>query len=565
MNSLRFRLILGFGLIALVPLAIAIVLLTDRIEQMVRQQAADRLSASLRAITAQIASDERQTVEKVQILARDPELRRRYLVGEARRELAAFLEERRFLLGLDYLRIVDTNGSVRASASEALAPAGRPRRASRPAPAPAQARRGVTLRALEGEGGLALMMSAPIEYQGSKVGSVEGGFALDSEFLERRGEPVGISLSLRPTDGVDVKGNPIPPGTFRRVGTDGALLGESVPLVIGDPPYPLLVGGTDTADAEKTVTSLQWASAFLGVAALAVAIVLGIAWSRQISRPVERLASYSDRLARGEWDEPLTLRSVRELETLVTALDRMRRDLQSYRSRLVVSERQAAWSQMARKVAHEVKNPLTPIAISIEDLKRSYDARRPDFPEILDQAVRTIGEEVESLKRLLQEFSDFGRFPAPRIEPCRWAGLAADLEILYRREIDAGRLTVASASSSGARSLVFPADAGQIRQALVNLIQNGLDASPDGRVVVAAAAQDSKALLTVSDDGPGLDPEERARLFAPGFTTKPHGSGLGLTIVQRIVSEHEGTIEVQSEPGRGTRFTIRLPMPREAA
>jgi nitrogen fixation/metabolism regulation signal transduction histidine kinase len=216
---------------------------------------------------------------------------------------------------------------------------------------------------------------------------------------------------------------------------------------------------------------------------------------------------------------------------------------------------------MARKVAHEVKNPLTPIAISITDLKRSYDAKRPDFPEILDQAVRTIGEEVETLKRLLQEFSDFGRFPPPRIEPVRWSGLAADLEILYGSEIAAGRLAVARDE----RALVFPADAGQIRQALVNLVRNGLDATAEpGRVSVGASAENGTALLTVSDEGPGLTSEQRARLFAPGFTTKPHGSGLGLTIVERIVSEHGGVIDVRSEPGHGTTFTIRIPLEREA-
>src|SRR5207244_4606665 len=120
---------------------------------------------------------------------------------------------------------------------------------------------------------------------------------------------------------------------------------------------------------------------------------------------------------RGEWEEPLTLHSVHELQTLVEALDRMRRDLQSYREKLVISERQAAWSQMARKVAHEIKNPLTPIAISVADLKRSFEQKRPEFPEILAQAVKTIADEVETLKHLLQEFSDFARMPAPKLAP----------------------------------------------------------------------------------------------------------------------------------------------------
>src|SRR3989442_3967795 len=160
----------------------------------------------------------------------------------------------------------------------------------------------------------------------------------------------------------------------------------------------------------------------------------------------------------------------------------MRRDLQTYRDKLVISERQAAWSQMARKVAHEIKNPLTPIAISVADLKRSFEQKRPEFPEILAQAVKTIADEVETLKHLLQEFSDFARFPAPRLAPCRLSELVADLETLYGRDIADGRLMLARPE----REIVFSADAGQIRQALVNLIKNGLEPVNGGGPVLGS-------------------------------------------------------------------------------
>jgi two-component system nitrogen regulation sensor histidine kinase NtrY len=568
MNSLRVRLILGLTLIALVPLAIAIVLLTDRLERMVRDEAADRVTASLGAVTSQLAEDQRRTVEKVQILARDPELRRilRLAPLEGSGELADFLEQRRFLLGLDFLRVTDPIGnSVRADAFDSFSSTDSTRRKSRPALTRGPSSR-VSLRSFDGDSGFALIATAPIQDQGKNIAVIEGGFALDDEFLARWRARTGIDLAVRnePPFGNTTLIHPDDGnwGRSRRVGTQGAWVHEAVPLVIGEPPYATLAGDADTEEAERTITSLQWASGILGAAALAIAIVLGLAWSRQITRPVKQIAQYSEQLARGDWDEPLELRSVRELETLVAALDRMRRDLRSYRERLVVSERQAAWSQMARKVAHEVKNPLTPIAVSVADLKRSYDAGRPDFPAILDQAVRTIGEEVETLKRLLQEFSEFGRFPPPRIENSRWAGIAADIEVLYGKEISAGRLTV----SQDGRSLVFPADAGQIRQALVNLIRNGLDAAGDqGHVRVSASTEDSTAVLTVSDDGPGLTPDQKERLFTPGFTTKEHGSGLGLTIVERIVLEHGGTIDVRPSPTRGTDVTIRLPLSRKAS
>jgi nitrogen fixation/metabolism regulation signal transduction histidine kinase len=286
-------------------------------------------------------------------------------------------------------------------------------------------------------------------------------------------------------------------------------------------------------------------------------------WSHQVARPVVRLAGFSERISRGEWDEPLAMESMRELQTLVDALERMRHDLRTYRENLRASERQAAYGQMARKVAHEIKNPLTPIALSVEGLKRSYDQKHPDFGATLDEAVRTIAEEVQRLKALLQEFNDLGRFPAPRPVPLVVAELMRDFETLFHHEVAAGRL----AFELPPAVTRFVADPGQMRQALINLIQNALDATADGapgrnepgHVRVVVASHGDTLRFVVSDDGPGLSEPQRAQLFVPGFTTKAHGTGLGLTIVERIVSDHKGTIEVNSSPGRGTSFVIQLP------
>jgi nitrogen fixation/metabolism regulation signal transduction histidine kinase len=330
---------------------------------------------------------------------------------------------------------------------------------------------------------------------------------------------------------------------------------------VGAAPHPTLFGLASVVAVEHAIAGVRVESLLVAALALALAILLGTLWSSQVSRPVERLAAYSERLARGEWNEPLTLRSVRELQTLVAALDRMRGELSAYRDRLVVSERQAAWSQMARQMAHEFKNPLTPIAISIADLKRSYELERPDFPEILDQAARTIAEEVEALRRLVQEFSDFARLPAPRIERVRVSDVLAGLRTLYSREVAEGRLAFADIGPE----LRVDADPDQLRQALVNLIKNALEVSDTVRVRVGAVVVGVALEVSVADSGPGLDPEQRANLFVPGFSTKAHGSGLGLTIVERIVNDHGGVIAVDSGPAGGTKFRIRLPLERSAA
>ena len=537
MNTLRARLILGFSLLTVIPLAIAIYLLTVRLEAMVRSQAEQRLTATLGSIRSGVASDAAGIAGKLEILARDPTLRRLFLVRPAEgRDLSEYLAERRTLLGLDFLEVADTSGATIVTAGRSAAT----------------------------DSGLAMAASAPIRYQNEVAGLLRGGVIFDAAFLARLREAGGVDLALLDQgDRLVASTLGHPRGLARteapaRVVIAGkTYLSRSVPLDTGGGLAASILGFASTEVADRTVSTLQTASAVLGLLGLGLAITLGMLWSSQVSRPVERLAAFSERLAKGEWDEALELRSVREIQTLAEALDRMRQDLRSYRGKLVVSERQAAWGQMARKVAHEIKNPLTPIAISVADLKRSYEQKRPDFPEILDQAARTVADEVESLRRLLQEFSEFGRFPAPRLGPCRLADLLADIEALYAREIGAGRLAISRPDGD----VEFRADRGQIRQALVNLVKNGLEATKGGGSVAVTARRDGQALeVAVSDTGPGLTADQRVNLFAPGFTTKAEGSGLGLTIVERIVSDHEGIVSVDAAASRGTTFRIRLPL-----
>ncbi len=525
LKSLRSRLIVGCALVALVPLAVAMFLLSKRVETMVRTEAADRLSAALGGLQIQLQSDEKRIAGRLEILARDPLLKRLYLLQPAgSRDLNDYLAERRFLLGLDFLQILDGREIVVGDGS------------SPPAEPPP----------------LAISAKAPIRYEQKAVGSVSGGLGLDAAFLDRLKRTTGLELILRDGTGHVVAAT---------VDSAGArFVSQSASLEVGGRSIATVTGLVSTAPADRTIATLRWTSLLLGVLGLGIAIFLGALWSSQVSRPVEQLAAYSRKLAQGDWDEPVAIQSVPELQALVQALDRMRQDLTTYREKLVVSERHAAWSQMARKVAHEVKNPLTPIAISVSDLKRSYEQQRADFPAILDQAVRTIGDEVDALKRLLQEFSDFARLPAPRIAPHRVSDLMSDLETLYARDVAEGRLLFTRPS----QDTPAPLDAGQIRQALINLIKNGLEAlNGNGRVAVSAEMGRDTLEITVADTGPGLTAEQRAQLFQPGFTTKTHGSGLGLTIVERIVSEHQGTVTVDSRSDSGTTFRIRLPLERK--
>lgn len=571
MNSLRFRLILGFSFIAIVPLAVAIYFLSQRVEKTVAELAAERLAAALGTLQSQLRFDGERVAGKLQILGKDPLLKRLYLLrppGSAgTRDLSDYLAEKRFLLGLDFLQVVDTGGLVTSDGSLSSATLEKTYRDS----LHARARAGITSSGLvidtvDTISVLTLTATAPVRYENRSVGVVRGGLVFDAASLARLKQTSGVDLLLRDSSGRTIAATIFPAAEAVSPGFEGggrvtlagrSYLAQTIPLETSGPPLAVITGLVSTGPADQTIASLQVTSTLLGLFGLGIAIFLGIVWSRQISGPVERIAQFSQKIAQGQWDEPLTLESVRELEMLVAALNRMRDDLRTYRDKLVTSERQAAWSVMARKVAHEVKNPLTPIAISIADLQRSFEQKRPDFPQILAQSAKTVTEEIETLKRLLQEFSDFAKFPPPRFAPCLLSELFTDVKTLYARDVDEGRLTF----TEEVREITLSADAGQIKQALINLIKNGLEAvDGQGQVRVAVNVTDSALEIDVADNGPGLTAEQKANLFTPYFTTKAQGSGLGLTIVQRIASDHGGQITVDSLPGRGTTFRLLLPL-----
>jgi signal transduction histidine kinase len=580
MNSLRARLILGFSLVAVLPLALAMLLLEQRIRFTMHAQASEQLDRALEIAQLQLVEDASNLGVRLERLAEDAELKRMHLVEpEGGLGLRRLLEDRRFLLSLDYLAITDSSGRIVADASLAPLP-GRERMSAEQlslAPRTANADSAATTDAdfeiaLSRSGSFVLSASGLIRYEDQPAGRVLGGVLLDSLYLARLKSASGLELMLRDLRGHVVASTlqgPLAPlsrpadSSVARVRLNGgSYLTRESPLRIGATrgiPAARLTALASTATADDAIIVLRTTALALGGLGVLLAIVLGLVWSHSVSRPVVRLAGFSERISRGEFDEPLAMESMRELQTLVDALERMRTDLGLYRDRLRASERQAAYGQMARRVAHEIKNPLTPIALSVAGLQRSYAQGRDDFGSTLDEAVRTVNEEVHRLKSLLYEFGELGRFPPPRFEGFDLRDLLRDLGSLHMLDVEAERLVL----DAPAGPVPVNADRDQLRRALLNLAQNALDATatatPPGRVLVSVAQEDAWARLRVSDDGPGLTEEQRTNLFVPGFTTKPRGSGLGLTLVERIVSDHGGTLEVESAPGKGTTFVLRLP------
>ena len=225
---------------------------------------------------------------------------------------------------------------------------------------------------------------------------------------------------------------------------------------------------------------------------------------------------------------------------------------------LIRAQKVAAWREVARRLAHEIKNPLTPIQLSAERLRRHFSTAPPPAKALVDECTVTIVGEVESLKGLVDEFSQFARMPSPRTIPTDLAQLITDTISLYRGIFSDVRIDQRFAPGIPLVRL----DAEQIKRVIINLVDNAIEAMERrGHIVVETQLDPSNSLVrvVVADDGPGIPPAEREKLFLPYYSTKRRGSGLGLAIVRRIIAEHGGSIEVGDNAPRGTRFTIELP------
>jgi two-component system nitrogen regulation sensor histidine kinase NtrY len=225
---------------------------------------------------------------------------------------------------------------------------------------------------------------------------------------------------------------------------------------------------------------------------------------------------------------------------------------------LIRTQKVAAWREVARRLAHEIKNPLTPIQLSAERLRRHFASAPSGARALVDECTTTIVGEVESLKGLVDEFSQFARMPSPKAVPTDLHQLILDSLALY----DGIFTDVTIEHRFAADVPLVRLDSEQIRRVIINLIDNAVEATERrGRIVVETARDQANNIvrIVVADNGPGIPAAEREKLFLPYYSTKRRGSGLGLAIVRRIIAEHGGSIDAGDNTPRGTRFTIELP------
>ncbi|GMT99947.1 hypothetical protein KH5H1_40670 [Corallococcus caeni] len=544
---LRTRLALAFALLALVPLAIVVPLTLTRLRDTLSRELDARMTAATTSAQESLERSAANARRAVEELVESPAMED--LVREARsaplRAIQANTAEGLMKSrGLTVLTLFDRNGTV-LSSGHLPARRGDPdpvlfavtkERSPKPVPVRVDVRGDAGLRQVP-----ALVTARPVDYGDVRLWAV-GGVVLDDGLAQHLARLTQSDVTLLSGDTQVAHAGSAAPPTVEQV------------LPLGNAASVRLTFSRAAArEAEEGVMRAFLLLAGLG---LGFAALLGLLVSRWMTRPVEALTSGARRVAEGALDVQVTARATGEVGELVRTFNHMTSELKNTTERLMATERIAAWQEVARRLAHEIKNPLTPIRMSLETLMAAHEARHPSFPTLFKESAGVVLEEVERLRRIVDEFSRFARLPKPQLAPVDLGELTQSILSLYAAPPEGIRLEPAVQAGVVAR-----ADRDQLTQVLVNLVKNAEEAmtGKGGALRVRVKGTDADAIVEVEDEGPGIPLEHRARIFEPYFTTKDGGTGLGLAIAARILQEHGGRLEVGGEPGQGARFSVVLP------
>jgi two-component system, NtrC family, nitrogen regulation sensor histidine kinase NtrY len=308
-------------------------------------------------------------------------------------------------------------------------------------------------------------------------------------------------------------------------------------------------------------------AAVVALAAILTGLLLGWWISKRITRPVEELANGARDVASGRWDTHIDVQGNDEIGQLAEAFNHMTNTLAAQKEKLVQTERVAAWRELARRLAHELRNPLFPMQITLENLQRARLLSPAQFQEVFAEGTATLKAELANLNTIVGRFSDFSKMPAPHFAPVNVNESLRNAVRLFEPQFTAvGKPAITTEYFLTESLPEIDADTDLLHRAFQNLVLNALDAMPaGGTLTLRTSAAGENVRIEVSDTGKGLTPEECSRLFTPYYTTKHQGTGLGLAIVQSVISDHHGTISVSSDEGRGATFHIDLPKRQQNA
>ena len=298
---------------------------------------------------------------------------------------------------------------------------------------------------------------------------------------------------------------------------------------------------------------------------LSIVLVIATLFARRIAAPIQRLTGAMRQIARGDMEVRVSGPEASgelprdEVGELMQSFDGMVRDLKSSREELIRYERDVAWNEMARQVVHEIKNPLTPMKLSVQHLRQTYRDRVPDFDQVIDRVTRTLTEQIDALSKIASEFASFARMPRRKLVICNVNDVLQEaLQLFAPHE----GVTFTVHFSYDIVSIL--ADPGELRRAFINIFRNAVQAMKNkGTISVSTGPQDNGVVVRIRDDGPGIPPEVMDRLFQPNFSTKTEGMGLGLAIVKKTVGDLGGTITIESAQGAGAQVSVFFPPPAE--
>ncbi len=320
-------------------------------------------------------------------------------------------------------------------------------------------------------------------------------------------------------------------------------------LLVGSSRRPLI-------ELQRQVVSTAM---LVGGAGILVAVLASLWFAARVTRPVVSLAEAARRVAAGDLGAKVEVESSDELGELAASFNRMTEDLVQQKDRTLQAERVAAWRELARRLAHELKNPLFPLQVTVENLMRAKRKSPEMFEEVFHEGTATLLAEINNLKTIVGRFSEFSRMPQPQRRPTQVNDVVQTvLRVFHAQLQEKNRIAVRTELADALPEI--SADPDLLHRALQNLVLNAIDAMPQGgELTIRTGTIGARVEISVSDTGSGLTQEECGRLFTPYYTTKQHGTGLGLAIVQSVVSDHGGKISVESTKEKGATFRMELP------
>ncbi len=586
---LRTRLLLMVAGTVALTVALATWIVSNSTRNAFEAQENERTNALLAQFRQEFSRRGDEVVRRVEGIAGSENLLRLAIeMGRPEPDFAPYYNDAASLAqthGLDFLELIAPNGTIIASAHW-------PARFGYPSSlfpeAGSRQKAGPFLKQEETPAAKSLALEA---VRTAGVGErrlfIAGGVRLDQEFLKSLVLPKGMSVLLyqnfdpafRPdllldTDGISLRSRDLQP-LLSRVLADGRELSrvvsvasepESVhalPLQGGDGKLlGVLLVESSLRDLRALLARIRWSGITLGGLGILIGVALSYAVAARTTRPIELLAEGAQAVARGDWNAKVRVDAGGEVAMLAASFNQMTRQLIDQRDRLIQAERVAAWRELARRLAHELKNPLFPLQITVENLQRAKTQDPQNFDEVFRESTSMLLAELEKLNAIIGRFSGFAKMPQPRLETVQVNRILTDALKLFDAQFQPpARPAIATEISLDPNLQMIRADPELLGRAFQNLFLNAIDAMAEGGTLsIRTSVRDKFVRVEISDTGTGLTEEERGRLFTPYYTTKQHGTGLGLAIVQSVVSDHAGKIWVESREGQGTAFYIELPV-----